>query len=313
MRVLVTGAGGFVGRWLTDELEAAGHAIAAPASAELDVTDPDSIGGALGRFRPDAVAHLAAVAFAPDARADPARAFAVNVGGTVNLFEEIRRSASGPVVLVTGSSEVYGAPDPSELPLTEESPLRPATPYALSKAAQESVALAYAARLGLRVVVTRSFNHSGPGQRPVFVVPALAARVRDARNGGEPVIRVGNLDVRRDFTDVRDVVRAYRLLLEAAHAERTGDGGAVFNVASGRAVPVRDVVEQLCELAGVAPKTVTDPDLVRPNDPPEIRGDYGALRFLTGWEPTLGVSQMLGAVWDAVSGDVSEAKDAAAV
>jgi GDP-4-dehydro-6-deoxy-D-mannose reductase len=268
MRVLVT-AEGFVGRWLTEALAAAGHAVAAPGRADLDVTVAESVRHALARFEPDAVAHLAAVSFAPDARSDPARALLVNVGGTINLLEAVRGRASPPVVLVTGSSEVYGAPDPSELPLSEESPLAPRTPYALSKAAQEGVSLAYAARYRLRLVATRSFNHSGPGQRPVFVVPALAARIAAVREGREPAIPVGNVDVRRDFTDVRDVARAYRLLLEAAHGGRIERGGAVLNVASGRAIAVREIVDRLCALAGVPARISTDPALVRPDDPPE--------------------------------------------
>ena len=309
MRVLVTGAGGFVGRWLTEALGRAGHAVAAPGRADLDVTVVDSVRRALARFEPDAVVHLAAVSFAPDARSDPSRALQINVGGTVNLLEAVRRSALPPVVLVTGSSEVYGAPASSDLPLTEASPLAPRTPYALSKAGQEGVSLAYAARYRLRLVATRSFNHSGPGQRPVFVVPALAGRILAVREGREAAIRVGNVDVRRDFTDVRDVAQAYRLLLEAAHEGRIEPGGAVFNVASGRAVAVREIIDRLCALAGVSPGISIDEALVRPDDPPEIRGDASALRRLTGWRPERPLAGTLADVWDEVcrSGGAYEA------
>ncbi|MDQ3871370.1 MAG: GDP-mannose 4,6-dehydratase, partial [Chloroflexota bacterium] len=228
------------------------------------------------------------------------RALQVNIGGTVNLLETVRRRPTPPVVLVTGSSEVYGAPDPADLPLSEASPLAPRTPYALSKAGQEGVSLAYAARYRLRLVATRSFNHSGPGQRPVFVVPALAARILAVREGREAVIRVGNVDVRRDFTDVRDVAQAYRLLLEAAYEGRIERGGGVFNVASGRATAVREIIDRLCALAGIHAWTSTDPELVRPDDPAEIRGDAAALRSLTGWSPAHDMTQTLADVWDEV-------------
>ena len=299
MRVFVTGLGGFVGRWLAQELQAAGHEVTGPAGQhELDITDRASLQAALRDAAPDAVAHLAAVAYAPDAREDPARAFATNVGGTVNLLESVRGLEVEPVLLVTSSSEVYGVPDPGELPLRESSPLAPRSPYALSKVAEESVALAYAARQGWRLVVVRAFNHSGPGQRPQFVVPALARRVAAVRSGDEPLIRVGNVDVRRDFTDVRDVVRAYRLLLEGASStDVPATGGAIYNVCSGRTVAIRWIVEQLCRLAGIPARLAIDPDLVRSVDAPEVRGDASRLATAVGWRPERRLEQMLADVW----------------
>jgi GDP-4-dehydro-6-deoxy-D-mannose reductase len=291
VRIFVTGATGFVGGWLQRELLGAGHEIvAAPGPDELDIADRDQ----LVRWfsgSPDAVVHLAGMAFAPDARSDPAEAFRVNVGGTVAVFEALRELGLRPPTLVTGSSEVYGIPRPEDLPLGETAPLAPRQPYAVSKAAQEGVAIAAAVRWGFPVVVTRSFNHSGPGQRPVFVLPALARRIAAVRRGASTSLSAGNIDVRRDIGDVRDVVRAYRLLLEGLAEGRLGRAPLVVNVATGRAEPIRSMIDQLCTLAGVSPEVRIDPALVRADDPPEIRGDATLLGELTGWRPEIPLVQ----------------------
>jgi GDP-4-dehydro-6-deoxy-D-mannose reductase len=305
MRVLVTGSSGFVGSWLMRELHRAGHE--AVDTVDLDVTDSGGVREVIAGTEPDAVVHLAAVAFAPDAAAHPQQAFAVTVGGTINVFEAVRALPRPAAVLISGSSEVYGLPRPEDLPLTELSPLQPATPYALSKAAQESIALAYGARYAFPVVATRSFNHAGPGQRPSFVVAALAQRVVDVANDAARDIAVGNLDVRRDFCDVRDVVNAYRRLIEAATDGRLGRGGVAVNVCSGRAVSIRWIVEELCRLTGIEPIVRADPGLAREVDAPEIRGDASLIRRLVGWEATRSMSQTLADVLAATASRVSMA------
>jgi len=267
--------------------------------AAVDVRDANAVNEVMARTRPDAIAHLAAVSFSPDATADPSSAMSVAVVGTVNVLEAARLLEQTPAVLVTGSSEVYGLPALDELPLREGSPLRAQSAYGVSKIAQESVALAYSARYGQRLVVTRSFNHIGPMQRPEFVVPALARRVSEMARGSAGSVPVGNVDVRRDFTDVRDVVRAYRLLLEAAHAGRLDASGTAVNVCSGRSVAIRWVAEELCRLAGVEPRLEVDPALVRDSDAPEIRGDYAFLSALTGWHPEIPLQDTLRDVWSA--------------
>jgi GDP-4-dehydro-6-deoxy-D-mannose reductase len=289
MRVFVTGAIGFVGGWLLAELRQNGHTVVpAPGPDELDITDLSGLARWLGNpsDQPEAVVHLAGMAFAPDAKTDPAEAFRVNVGGTIALFEALRLVGIKPAVLVAGSSEVYGSPRSQDLPLSENAPLAPSHPYGMSKIGEEAVAVEASARYGFPVVVTRSFNHAGPGQRPVFVVPAMARRVVAMQRGETNSIRVGNIDVRRDLTDVRDVVRAYRLLLE-----RTADGSEpasqVVNVASGKAVSIRVIIDQLCELAGVLPRLEVDESLVRADDPVEICGDASLLTQLTGWRPEI--------------------------
>jgi GDP-4-dehydro-6-deoxy-D-mannose reductase len=232
------------------------------------------------------------MAFAPDARSDPAEAFRVNVGGTAALFEALRALGLRPPVLVVGSSEIYGSPGPGDLPLTEDSPIASVKPYALSKIGEEAVAMEEAARHEFPVIVTRSFNHTGPGQRPVFVVPAMARRVVSVKRGEAAVVRAGNVDVRRDLTDVRDVVRAYRLLLEWISGLAT-PASRVVNVASGKAISIRSVIDELCDLAGVTARIEVDDSLVRADDPAEIRGDATLLAQLTGWQAEIPLRQTL--------------------
>jgi GDP-4-dehydro-6-deoxy-D-mannose reductase len=294
VRVLVTGTTGFVGRWLTEELRSYGHAVLrTPPSRELDITDHAAVMELVRAVAPDAIAHLAAVSFAGDARTDPARAFAVNVGGTAAVMEAAGRQPRPPVVLVTGSSEAYGPPRSEDLPLGEGAPLLAESPYGLSKLAEEAVALELANARGIPLVIARPFNHTGPGQRADFVVPALVGRIGEVLAGRAATVRIGNAEVRRDFLDVRDVTRAYRLLLEAAARGVVASTPAVVNVASGRSVSVRWIAETLMGFAGCQSDLVVDSDLLRIGDPPEIVGDSSRLSALTGWLATIPFEQTL--------------------
>ncbi len=287
MRALVTGGDGFVGRWLCAHLEAVGDDVVAAAAADADVTDAAAVAGLVERIEPDAIYHLAGLANVAESWASPPRAFAVNATGTLNLLEAARRLPVPPVVLLVSSAEVYGIVTPEQLPLTEDAALRPVTPYAASKVAAEFVGLQAHLGFGVPVIRVRPFNHVGPGQVTSFVVSDLARRIAIAAAKGERTLAVGNLTPRRDFTDVRDVVRAYRLLVEK------GSAGEVYNVCSGEAIEVGALARRLLELAGTDLEIVTDPDLVRAVDLPVLLGDNSRLRQATGWSTEISLDATL--------------------
>ena len=280
MRALITGGGGFVGHHLSALLERSGDEVEI-CDLETDITDLDSISARIEDVQPDAIYHLAALAHVGDSWLDPSKVLTVNVVGTGNVLAAARRHVPDATVLTISSAEVYGIVTPDELPLSETSQVRPASPYAASKAAAEQVALQAARGFGQRVLVARPFNHVGPGQAPAFAVPALAKRIVDAQAAGATTLTVGTLTTRRDFTDVRDVVVAYRLLVEK------GAAGEVYNVASGVDVSIAEIAESLLTLAGADLEFVEDPALIRPVDVPVLRGDAGRLREATGWSPSI--------------------------
>jgi GDP-4-dehydro-6-deoxy-D-mannose reductase len=287
VRSLITGGRGFVGAWLADHLRSLGDHVVA-IDQEVDVTDPAALLAALSEAEPDAVYHLAALTHVGQSWDEPLRVLEVNVIGTGAVLAAARECGTNPRVLVTSSAEVYGAvTDPTRLPLTEASPTAPLTPYAASKLAGE--ALVAQAFLGhsQHVITVRPFNHIGPGQTPNFAVPALAKRIVEADRRGASTIPVGNLSARRDFTDVRDVVRAYRLLIES------GQPGEVYNVCSGQDVEIREIADGLLRLAGTSLEFDTDPTLVRPVEVPVLRGDPGRLIQATGWKPEIRLEDTL--------------------
>jgi GDP-4-dehydro-6-deoxy-D-mannose reductase len=286
VRAFVTGGRGFVGPWLVEHLQASGDEVTI-AEPDLDVTDPDAVGRALTEARPDAVYHLAAQSSVGSSWSNVARTFEVNATGTLHVLQAVQACQPRPRVLVVSSAEVYGAVAPTELPVTEAAPFRPATPYAASKAAAELVGLQAHLGAGVEVIRARPFNHTGPGQRPEFVVPSLARQVVDAVRTGATALRGGNLGVRRDVTDVREVVRAYRLLISC------GVPGEVYNVCSGRSVAIEELARRLARLAGVDLRLEVDAALVRQVDVPEMRGDPQRLRAVTGWQPEIDLDRML--------------------
>lgn len=274
MRAFVTGASGFVGRWLTAHLTASGDDVVSP---ELEITDAAQVAAAIADARPGAIYHLAAVANVGESWASPQHTFAVNATGTLNVLDAARRVPSPPTVLLVCSAEVYGRVAPAELPLTEDSPVRPLSPYAASKVAAEFLGVQAHLGYGVPVIRARAFNHIGPGQAPTFVVSSLARQIAEVQRRGTGVVDAGNVTTRRDFTDVRDVVRAYRLLVER------GVPGEAYNVCSGESVVVADVAARLMELAGVDAELRVDRERVRAVEVPELRGDPGKLVRATGW------------------------------
>jgi GDP-4-dehydro-6-deoxy-D-mannose reductase len=295
MRALITGGKGFVGHWLAAHLKDAGDEVVV-IDIETDVADAAAVRRVMADVQPDAVYHLAAMTHVGESWENPSQVLRVNVLGTAELLAAARTLDTSPTVLVVSSAEVYGVVTPEQLPLDEATPTAPATPYAASKLASEAVALQAFRGYGQRVVVVRPFNHIGPGQSPNFAVPALAKRIVEACRSGEGSLRVGTMTTRRDFTDVRDVVVAYRQLIEQ------GEPGTIYNVCSGQDIAIADVAASLLSLAGAELELVTDPELVRPVDVPVLRGDAGLLRAATGWEPRIPLATTLADVltsWEA--------------
>lgn len=298
MRALVTGASGFVGTHLVERLRGAGHTVTAAGGPHdggehlpIDLNDVENLHAAFDLAQPDVVFHLAAQAFVPRALEAPAETYQTNVTGTANLLQALRehkaRSQRDVRLLFVSSAEVYGAQPQSAMPIRESCAPNPANPYAASKAAAEAVVLGEARSFGVDAVITRAFNHIGPGQNERFAVPSFAAQLAAIAAGGEPVMFVGNLEAKRDFLDVRDVVDAY-----AALAER-GTSGEIYNVCSGTAASMREILAELIRIAHVPVEVRDDPARMRPADVPVMYGDNAKLRAQTGWEPKIALRATL--------------------
>ncbi|HEY5385337.1 MAG TPA: GDP-mannose 4,6-dehydratase [Acidimicrobiales bacterium] len=295
MRALITGGKGFVGQWLAAHLKDCDDDVSV-IDIETDVADGAALRRVMTEVAPDAVYHLAAMTHVGESWENPSQVLRVNVLGTAEVLAAARTLGSSVRVLVVSSAEVYGVVTSEQLPLREDTPTKPASPYAASKLAAEAVALQAWRGFGQPVVVVRPFNHIGPGQSPNFFVPALAKRIVEARRSGARSLPVGNLTTRRDFTDVRDVVVAYRLLVER------GDSGTVYNVCSGRDVAMSEVARELLDLSGAELTLETDPSLLRPVDVPVLRGSAELLTATTGWEPRIPLATTLADVltsWEA--------------
>jgi GDP-4-dehydro-6-deoxy-D-mannose reductase len=300
VRALVTGVSGFVGHHLVEHLRAMGDDVEGcdRADGSVEISDLASVKRVVERVRPEVVYHLAGWSDVGGSWAAPVEVFRANAEGTLNV---LLASAEAGVerVLAVSSADVYGIVSEDELPITEDAALRPVTPYAASKVAADYLALQAWLGGGLPVLRARAFNHLGPGQMPRFVAPALAERIARNEIDGGTVVPVGNLTARRDFTDVRDVVRAYRLLIER------GEPGEAYNVCSGRAVSVQELAEALLTMARRPMELTPDPELERPVDVPVLLGDYSRLRAATGWAPTIPLEQTLEDLLDDMRGRIS--------
>ncbi|MFN8637621.1 MAG: GDP-mannose 4,6-dehydratase [Chloroflexota bacterium] len=308
MRVLITGAAGFVGRHLATHLFAqGGHEIFGVARAGriikgldprvrlvvADLREKASIEAAVEQVRPEVVYHLASQASVARSLADPLDTILNNVVGQVNLLEACARLAHEARILVVGSNEEYGLTRPDELPICEDKELRPVSPYAVSKVTQDLLGHQYFATHGLQVIRVRPFTHTGPGQASQFVTPAFARQLAEMEQGKrEHRMRVGFLDGKRDFTDVRDVVRGYSLLVEH------GKPGEVYNLGSGTARSVRSILDGLLELTSVRPQVEIDPSMMRPLEMPVMYADCTRIHEATGWKTEIPFEQTLCDVLD---------------
>lgn len=280
MRALITGGKGFVGRHLNEHLLSENDDVTV-IDLEHDVTNNTEMRHVMQDAQPDVIYHLAALSHVGTSWNDPSGVLNVNVLGTANVLAAAREEVPDALTLVISSAEVYGIVSTEQLPLTEDSIVQPSSPYAASKAAAEVVALQASRGFSQKVIVVRPFNHVGPGQAPTFFVPALANRLIAAKREGRTSVPVGELSTRRDFTDVRDVVRAYRLVATQ------GEPGETYNVASGVDRSMSDVAQMLLDAVGAQIELSVDLNLLRPVDVPVLRGDANKLRAATGWQPEM--------------------------
>ena len=297
MRYLVTGGRGFVGRHLVAELQKHGNEVVVFDRAEAqpvesvealsgDIRNEEDLLSAVSKCKPEACVHLGAIAYVPVGGTDPDLVLSVNIRGTLNTLSALRSEAPNARVLVVSTVHVYDADDDA-IALTEDSPLAPISMYAISKTAADLATLAYASQYGLHAMTVRPTNHTGPGQSPCFAVPSFASQIRAiAEKRATLPLAVGNLESERVIMDVRDVVRAYRLLIEH------GSASQAYNLSSGKQVKIGDILRQLCSMAGVEPEFVVDKDKFRPTDRSPIL-DTSKLKNDTGWEPEIPLATTL--------------------
>jgi GDP-4-dehydro-6-deoxy-D-mannose reductase len=285
VKALITGAGGFVGPYLIAHLEALGDEVV-PTDTDVDITDGEAVRKAFLEIRPEVVYHLAAASHVGTSWSAPVDVARVNVEGSLNVFLAALEAGVERVLLI-GSAEQYGRLTPDLLPVAETTPMRPVSPYGASKAGAEMMASHAFHGRGLPVISVRAFNHLGPGQSEALVASTIAKQVAEAEQAGGGVVQTGNLEARRDFTDVRDVVRAYRLLVEH------GEPGEAYNVCSGRDVAIQEIADHLAELATAEVTFELDPERLRPADVPVVRGDNTKLRTATGWSTTIALEDTL--------------------
>lgn len=295
-KVLITGITGFAGSWLADYLLIEGQDVYGTSRwrsktdnidhikkdlrlVNADIRDGYSLQKAFKEIQPDYCFHLAAQSFVLESWNSPLETLGTNVLGTTNVLEAIRHECPGCKTLVAGSSEEYGKVYSNEIPITENNPLRPMSPYGVSKVATDKLGILYYMSYGLHIVVTRAFNHTGPRRGEVFVTSSFAKQVAEIEKEGGSVIKVGNLSSFRDFTDVRDMVKAYWLLA------RKGLPGEVYNICSGKGTQIAEVLNILLGLSDSRIRVEQDPSRMRPSDVPLLVGDCSKLKTLTGWRP----------------------------
>ena len=304
-KVLITGITGFVGSHLAELMLKKGHQVFGSARArsktenidhfrhqitlfDAEILDSHSVYSMVKTVRPDYLFHLAAQSFVPTSWASPASTLETNVVGTVHLFEAIRKLEIDPVIHIACSSEEYGLVEKNEVPVKEENPLRPLSPYGVSKVAMDMLGYQYFKSYGIKIVRTRAFNHTGPRRGEAFVCSNFAKQIAEIEKGKrEPILRVGNLEAKRDFTDVRDIVRGYLLAVQKA------EPGEVYNLCSGKARSIKEVLDLLLGMSKVEVEVKKDPTRIRPSDISILEGDFSKFRKKTGWKPKIPLEKTL--------------------
>ena len=300
MKALITGVDGFVGYYLTKHLLEQGDEVygttilpdytnEAITVMKMDLLEPAQVEAVVNEICPDVIYHLAGQSAVGLSWDKPQLTMDINVNGTLNLLDAVRKSNRNKQtkILIVGSSDQYGPVKPEECPISEERKLSPVSPYGISKMTQEQIAKLYAKSYGMEIVMVRAFNHIGPRQSKNFVVADFASRIAEIEKGSKPVIKVGNLETYRDFTDVRDIVRGYRLLMEKGHS------GAVYNIGSGKAIKVREILDKLVKLSTKKITVEVDPAKMRPADVPLVECDNRKIKEDTGWKPLLSIEATL--------------------
>ena len=293
MRALITGSQGFVGGYLRRELEESGYEVTGidthpgAGAIQADLLDGERLMEIMAEMKPDAVFHLAGQADVARSWREPRRTAESNIIAAIDLMEAVRREAPGAHVVIVGSSDQYGSLGAAGQSVGEDTLVRPQTPYGVTKLAQEQMAQVYARAYGMHICMTRSFNHGGAGQREGFLIPDFAAGVVRVEKGLAEAVKVGNLSSRRDFTHVKDVARAYRLIAEKGHP------GEIYNVGSGVTYSAREILDRLCAMANCPIQVETDPARMRPSDTPVICCDHSKLTEHTGWQPEIPMDEIL--------------------
>lgn len=308
MRVLITGITGFAGSHLAEYVLADHPGVEVFGTMrwrsrtenirgieskiqllECDLRDQSSVTGLIEKVRPDRIFHLAAQSFVPSSWNAPAESLTTNILGQLNLFEAVRAAGIHPWIQIACSSEEYGLVYENELPIRETNPLRPLSPYAVSKVGQDYLGYQYFKSFGTKVVRTRGFNHDGPRRGDVFVSSNFAKQLAAIEKGKKPpVIHVGNLEARRDFTDVRDIVRGYWLALDGGC-----EPGEAYNICTGKDYSIQNVLDELIRMSGVKVEVREDPERLRPSDVPVLLGDSSKFRKATGWKPIIDYTRTL--------------------
>ncbi len=299
-KVLITGSEGFVGQHLWKELESNGYEVygttlLSPESglpnnvSVCDIENPEQLSSLISSIQPEAIFHLAGWSNPSSSFASPQKAFSVNTIGTINLLEAVRKIPNyRPRIIAIGSSAEFGSVTPENLPVTEKSPLNPNSPYGVSKVAAWFVCHQYFSSYKMDIIYATPFNHTGPGQLPGFLAPDIASQIAQVERGEkEPEIITGDLSTKRDLLDVRDVVRAYRLLLEK------GVSGERYLISSGNSTPVAKVVEILISLSKTKITHKIDSSKMRPSDIPDQYGDPSKLKEITSWQPEIPLEKTL--------------------